>query len=154
MLLRFLIGLAVLSLPGAASADVVWRFTKEQGRPYLQGMSSESESDTEFWARCRADGKIDVGLGADSIVGKGEGEKVSLTLESAGIKATLNGVSRNSVNVEMTGGTELRTTISRDDAVFKVLAADKPIAVSGAIKAAWPVKGLKAKVAAFLAACK
>ena len=55
----------------------------------------------------------------------------------------------------MTGGTEFRATVKRDDALFKVLSTDKPIAVSGSIEpTTWPAKGLKAKVAAFLKACK
>ena len=55
----------------------------------------------------------------------------------------------------MTAGTELRASITRGHVLFKVLATDKPIAVSGASKPMiLPAKGRKAKVAAFLQACK
>jgi hypothetical protein len=152
---RILMAAAIALVPATASADIVWQLVKKQGQPLLRGAPDVSESDTQFWAQCRAGGTIDIGAGADSGVGEGKGEKVTLTLKSGGIDAKLTGVSRNSANFQMTGGTELRATIKRDDAVFKVLAADKPIAVSGSIKpASWPVKGLKAKVAAFLKACK
>ncbi|HZQ11589.1 MAG TPA: hypothetical protein VFB31_02135 [Pseudolabrys sp.] len=153
--LPIVIAAALALAPAMASAEVQWRLLKQHGQPYLQGMPDESESDNEFWALCRAGGAIEVGIGADSNVGKGEGEPVSVTLTSAGARATVNGRSRKSMNFEMTAGTELQTQVSRDDALFKVLAAGQPITVAGSIKTAtWPAKGLKAKVAAFLAACK
>ena len=155
MLLRFLMFCAVLLWPAAALADMQWQFIKKQGRPYLQGAPSEPETDKQFWALCLADGGIDIGVGAESNVGEGNGEPVTLTLAVAGATAKLAGNSRKSANFQMTAGTELRARIKREDALFTVLAADKPIAVSGSIKSTtWPVKGLKAKVAAFLQACK
>ena len=94
-------------------------------------------------------------MGADSNVGEGKGEPVTLTLLSGPARAALAGASRNSANFQMTAGTELRAKISRKHDVFQVLASGEPIAVSGSIKpATWPVKALKAKVAAFLQACK
>ena len=156
-MLRLLLGLTALLAPAAvaAAAPIEWRLLMKEGRPYLQGMPTETESDTEFWALCRRGGKIEIGVGANSMVGKGEGETVSLTLLSGSARAHLRGKSRNSVNFEMTAGTELRTQVSRDDALFKVLATGKPITVSGSIKTdTWPVKDLKAKLAAFLRACR
>ena len=44
-------------------------------------MPNESEVDYEFWAHCRTDGKIDVGMAAESHVGKGKGEAVTLDAE-------------------------------------------------------------------------
>jgi len=156
MVFRYLIFCAVLLLPTAALADVKWQFSKQEGRPYLHGLPDEEESDTVIWMVCRADGSIDIGVGAEPNVGEGKGEAVALTLTSGSAVAKLAGRSQNSPNFEMTGGTELRTQIKRDDALFAVLASGKPIAVSGSIKATttWPVKGLKAKVASFLQACK
>jgi len=156
-MLRVLLGLTALLAPAAAAsaAPVEWRLLKQEGRPYLQGMPAETESDTEFWALCRRGGKIEIGVGANSMVGKGEGETVSLTLASGSARAHLRGKSRNSVNFQMTAGTELRAEVSRDDALFKVLATGKPITVSGSIKRdIWAVKGLSAKLAAFLRACR
>ena len=146
---------AVLVLPSAATAEVQWTLRKDKGRAFLQGMHNESEVDFEFWARCRTDGDIDVGMGAESHVGKGKGEKVELTLTSAGQTAKVMGISRNSVDSEMTGGIELQSKVKRDDKLFAVLATGQPIAVTGPIKPLkWGVKGLKSKLDAFLNSCK
>jgi hypothetical protein len=155
LLLRVLIGLVVVWAPAAASAEIAWQFGKRGGRGYLQAMSTEPERDTEFWARCRPDGAIDIGIGADSSVGTGKGEAVTLMLASGGVMAKLTGSSRDSANFQMTGGAELRARVSRNDAVFNVLSTGKPIQVRGAIKPiTWPAKGLKSRVAAFLKACQ
>jgi hypothetical protein len=146
---------AVLAWPCVAAAEVQWSLGKEKGRPFLSGMQNESEVDFEFWARCRADKDFDVGMGAESHVGKGKGEKVELTLASAGQSAKVAGVSRISVNSEMTGGIELQEKVKRDDPLFAVLTTGQPISVTGPIKPLkWGVKGLKPKVAAFLKSCQ
>jgi hypothetical protein len=153
--MRLLLCVAILLAPAAASAEVLWQFTKQHGRPFLQAMSDESGSDTEFWALCGAGGAIDIGIGADTNVGTGEGEPVTLTLANAGTAASIAGKSNKSANFQMTAGTELRASIARDHALFKVLATDKPIVVKGASRPlSLPAKGRKAKVAAFLQACK
>jgi hypothetical protein len=139
----------------AASADVVWTVSKKDGRAYLSGMENESEVDNEFWAHCRADGTINVGAAAESHVGKGGGEAVTLRFASGLKRATLTGVSRHSENSEMTGGVELRATVSRDHPVFAVLGNGSKVAVSGPIKPLnWQTKGLNAKITAFLKACR
>jgi len=152
------IGLAVAALlwPAVANAaDVVWTLSKKDRRAYLSGMPNESEVDNEFWAHCRADGAIDVGAAAESHVGRGGGEAVTLKLSSGLKSTTLTGVSRQSENSEMTGGVELRATVSHNHPLFAVLSAGYKIKVTGPIKPlTWPVNGVKAKTAAFLKACK
>ena len=136
-----------LAVAGHARRRLVWTLSKHKGRAYLQGMPNESEVDFELWAHCRADGAIDIGMGAESHVGKGKGEKVTLTLASGGQTASVTGVSRESDNAEMTGGIELRAKVMRDDKLFAVLATGQPIAVTGPIKPLkWGVKGLKTKL--------
>jgi hypothetical protein len=146
----------LLLWPAAASAaDIEWRLSNKDGRAYLSGMPKASEVDYEFWAHCRADGAIEVGAGAESHVGRGNGEAVTLKLAAGLRRATLTGVSRESANIEMTGGIELRAVIARGHPLFTVLANGKPIKVSGPIKPiTWPVNGLKAKAAEFLKQCK
>ena len=146
---------AALAWPCGAWAEVEWTLGKDKGRAFLNGMVDESEVDYEFWARCRADGGIDVGMGAESHVGRGKGEKVELTLTSGGQTAKVAGVSRDSVNSEMTGGIELQARVKRDDKLFAVLATGQPITVTGPIEEPlkWDVKGLKPKVRAFLRSC-
>src|SRR5262245_52038841 len=88
---------ALLLWPVAGSAaEVVWTLSKKNGRAFLSGMLNESEVDHEFWAHCRADGAIDVGAAAESHVGKGGGEAVTLKLSRPLKSATLTGVSRQS----------------------------------------------------------
>jgi hypothetical protein len=146
---------AAVAWPCTAAAEVEWTLRKEKGRPFLQGMQNESEVDFEFWAHCRTDGNIDIGMGAESHVGKGKGERVELTLTSAGQTAKIAGVSRHSINSEMTGGIELRGRVTRDDPLFLVLATGQPITVTGLIKPLrWGAKGLKAKLEAFLKSCR
>jgi hypothetical protein len=150
------IAVVLLLWPGAAyAADVEWTVSKKNGRAYLGGMPNEPEVDYEFWAHCRANGSIEVGAAAEAHVGKGRGEAVTLKLASAGKTISLKGVSRKSENFEMTGGVELRAVVSREHPLFAVLATGKPITVSGPIKPmTWPVKGLSARTAQFLKACK
>lgn len=150
-----LIAAAALIWPAVAAAErIVWTLSKPRGLPYLVGVPDESEVDFEFWARCRPDGMIDVGLGAESHVGKGKGERVSLTLTSAGRTVEVEGVSRASANAQMTGGVELQARVTRDDKLFVLLKSGQPIAVTEPIKPLkWDVRGLKAKVEAFLRDC-
>ena len=151
-------GLAVVLLlcpVAAGAADIEWKLSQKDGRAYLSGMPKESEVDNEFWAHCRADGAIEVGAGAESHVGRGNGEAVVLRLASGLKRATLSGVSRESDNYQMTSGVELRTVVTAGHPLFGVLANGKPIEVTGRIKpVTWPVSGLKPKVADFLKACK
>jgi hypothetical protein len=150
------LGIAVALLwPVVASAEISWRFSDRTGRAYLQGYSDEMEGDNEFWARCRSDGSIDIGVGADSGIASGVGGDAALTLSSADVSANLTGPSRKSVNFMMTGGIELRARISRDDAVFQVLVTGKPIKVAAFGRSVtWQTTGLKANAEAFLASCK
>jgi hypothetical protein len=140
----------------SAAADIDWNLSKKDGRAYLNGMSKDSKVDNEFWALCRANGAIEVGAGAESRIGRGNGEAVTLRLAAGLRRATLTGVSRESDNYKMTSGVELRTVISSAHPLFKVLANGKPIAVSGPLRKplTWPVNGLKAKTAAFLKECR
>lgn len=61
-------GILVTSVP--ALTEVQWTLVKKQGRAYLQGMPDEPEVDAEFCAHCRADGAIDIGMGAESHAAK------------------------------------------------------------------------------------
>lgn len=145
---------ATMSSP--ALAEIEWSYAKEKGRPILRGFSGEYEGDNEFWARCRADRRIEVGLGAHTEIGTGKGEAVALTLASGGKSATVKGQSRKSENFEMTSGTELRANVALADPLFAVLDTGKPITVTGSSvkkQVTWAVTNLKARVATFVKAC-
>ncbi len=150
---------AVLLLPLAARAadvSVIWSSEKQDGAATLSGQPDEEESDRVLFARCRADGRIDLGVGAYESVGEGKGEAVSVTLSAGGKNATLHGKSQNSPNFEMTAGTELATTVTKDDPVFAVFMSGQPVTIRTGATARpdrWSTKGLPASAQAFLAAC-
>ncbi len=146
----FIVG-AVLN---AAPSKAAMRWQTGQ-RPFLLAHSTESESDRTFLALCRGPGAVELRVGADDYVGKGDGEPVSLTFAAGGRQATLRGVSKKSDDFQMTGGRELVTEVTTDDPVFKVLLAGKRVTVTGSLKKPIMLDGKSAKpaVAGFLAAC-
>jgi hypothetical protein len=149
----FFVSIAALTFwPASSFAGEVWSLYRDdqRGGPVLSGMLGESESDTDLWIACRKDGRLEVGAGANSEIGTGKGEKVSVTFSSANKTAKLTGVSRESANFQMTGGTELFTVLKRDDPLFAVLRTGKPLKLNGAEIG---TEELPAKLAHFLALC-
>ncbi|GEM_PF-3364722 len=156
MLLAAVAALLVPLAAQAANVNVVWSNGKTDGAISLTGQPDEEESDQVLFARCRADGRIDLAVGAYEGVGEGKGEPVSVTLSSGGKSATLHGKSQNSRNFEMTAGTELATTVASDDSIFALLMSEQPVAIGvGASSArdSWSARGLRKSAQAFLAAC-
>ena len=153
------VGAAIAALvlwPVCASAES-WNLNKgdARGGTVLSAMPDEPENDTDLWLMCRKDGRFDVGVGANSTLGKGTGDAVTATLSSGGKTAALKGVSKNSINFEMTGGTELTATVSKDDPLFAVLAAGKPIKLTSSGKSRTFGSGNAPKLLdKFLASCK
>ncbi len=143
------------AIAAISALEVQWRLETQQGRPTLVGFSGEYEGDNVFSARCRRDGLIDLSVGAHQEIGTGNGERVRLRLESGDRVVTLVGVSRRSPDFEMTNGTELRAVTNSNDLLFDLLASGSPIAVTGSTSnpLIWNVRGLKRKVATFLARC-
>jgi hypothetical protein len=159
VLLAALAAAVLLPLPAmAAPVKVNWSVDKDdKGMATLSGLPDEEESDLVLWAACRKDGKMDIGVGAYDEVGQGKGEAVTVTLASGGKTVTLKGKSQNSANAEMTGGTELQTTITRDGPLFALLATGKPITATGVGNPpkpdTWSATGLPKAATAFLVAC-
>jgi hypothetical protein len=151
------IAAAVLLLwPLVASAKMQWRFDTRNGRPYLELRDRGEEADTDFWASCRKPGGVEIGIGANTGVGKGEREPVTLQLVGAAARvATLQGVSRRSADYQMTAGTELRAAVTLGDPLFAVLAAGGSIKVTGSIARplTLDVRGLATRLDAFMHAC-
>ncbi|ABD07231.1 conserved hypothetical protein [Rhodopseudomonas palustris HaA2] len=150
-------GTLVLALsfgPAAQAADVRWTLTKQPAE--LLGMpAGEEEADDVLRLTCLKGGAVQVGLGGYKSLGKGKGEPLSVTLASANASVTLKGKSTLSKNSEMTGAYELRADLAAGEvaALNSVLADGTAIRVSGAIKDAWSVKGLKAVAQGFTAGC-
>jgi hypothetical protein len=152
------IAVVVLLLwPLVASAEMQWRLDTRNGRPYLELRDRGEEADTDFWASCRKPGDVvDIGILANTGVGKGRGEPVTLQLVGAAARiATLQGVSRRSAYYQMTAGTELRATVTFGDPLFAILAAGGPVEVTGSIARplTLDVRGLATKLDAFMRAC-
>jgi hypothetical protein len=142
----------VLLLSGPALATTKWTAATS---PSLTAHSDEVESDRSLFAVCPIPGIVDIYVGANDQVGKGQGETVKLRLESDGKSATVIGASRRSYNSEMTGGTELVTRIHPDDDFFKVLATGKPVKISGSLSkpVTWNDKGMADAVKKFVKSC-
>jgi hypothetical protein len=133
-----------------------WKLLTKNGHPYLLGSAKDYEGDTDFWALCVGKRVIEIGVGANSQAGTGKSEPITLMLKSSNRSARVTGHSEQSANFQMTGGTELRASISARSPIFTILQTGKPIHVEGSIQAPadWRVEGLKPLVRAFLNACK
>jgi hypothetical protein len=153
--MRMFLGCAVLLAVGATEATAATKWTTST-RPYLEARSTESESDASLRALCRNSAAIGLRVGAAERVGNGKGEKVKLLLESQGKTATLEGISTESEDSPMTGGTELVTEVGADSPVFAVLQTGKAVKLSGSLEkpVVWSPQGMGPAVKAFLAACK
>lgn len=150
------LGWAFPAVAGELRWSAATRPFKGAPHPYLEARSTESESDASLRAFCGSAGAIELHVGANETVGKGEGDNVTLKLESDGRTATLAGKSRKSADFEMTAGTELVATVTAEDPVFALLTSDKAVKLTGSIRApaTWAPKGMRAAVEKFLAACK
>ena len=149
-----LAALALAALPAQAAAPAVsWSYIAETRE--LIGSTGEDEGDTDFRATCKAGGKAELGIGAVDGIGSGGGEAVSVTLANADGTLTVHiaGVSKHSLNSEMTGGVELVAAADKTHAVFTLLAAPGPIKVSGPLTTQWPATGRAAATKAFMKAC-
>ena len=120
----------------------------------LVGMEEIYEGDYSFHAVCQSPQHVKLGIGAQTGVGKGAREKVSVTLASAARNVRIEGKSGNSANFEMTAGVELQATISATHPVFQLLLDSGPTTVTGDLQETWPAAGRTSAVRKFLAACK
>ncbi|WP_022719625.1 hypothetical protein [Rhodopseudomonas sp. B29] len=146
--------LALSVCSAAQAAEVRWTFTKQPAE--VLGMpAGEEEADDVLRLTCSKGGAVQIGLGGYKSLGKGKGEKLSVTLASGTQSVTLNGKSVLSKNSEMTGAFELRADLAPGEtqSLLGVLTAGAPIRVSGGLKDTWSVKGLKAIVERFSAGC-
>ena len=146
----FLFGL----IPTATAAAAL-EWTVSTG-PYLEARSTEHESDASLRAICRNAATVELRVGAQEQVGKGEGEKVALTFKSDGREAVVRGLSKWSDDSEMTGGTELVTEVKTSDPLFSVLQTGKAVRLSGSLAkpAIWEAKGMAPSVKKFLERCR
>lgn len=119
--------LAALALPASASAEEY--FTNAGTAGLFEIRPDETESDALLRAACVAHGSVDVRFGAYFGVGGGKLEPVSVKLTAGKKTAELKGVSVESQDAEMTGGTELLTSVPGGSAALSILSQGGPVSV-------------------------
>jgi len=126
---------ASLALHGSAIAgNFRWTVDTIAGKKQLIGMEhvpGDDGIDSLFRVACAAGGKIELGIGANVSVGKGKNEPVALTAASGSTVVNVEGRSKESANVEMTGTSELVKETGWDDPVLQLMMQGKPIAFRG-----------------------
>ncbi|QGM98817.1 hypothetical protein [Methylocystis parvus] len=120
----FATAIAVLSF-ASANAKTVWSVERV---PMIEARPSEPESDADLRAIC-FDGHVAVRIGGAIGVGKGNGEPVSVKIEGDGKSAKVQGVSKTTPDVEMTGGTELVTDLPLDSPAAEILFSGKVVKI-------------------------
>jgi hypothetical protein len=128
--------LVSIALPDTAIAapKFQWSIIEIAGKTQLAGMNQingDDGVDTLFRVGCRPTGKIELGIGADVSVGKGENEPVTLTAISGKTILKVDGVSKKSGNFEMTGTSELVKETSFDDPVIQLMIKTKSVTFRG-----------------------
>lgn len=145
----------LLSSGSALAEDLEWAVVD---MPYLEARSNESEADASLRALCAPGHRVILSFGAPAAPGfMGEGGRAPLTvkLESAGETVEVTGVSKQSVNSELTGGVELAAELSVDDPLFALLSSGKPVTIinAGGEKEVLTEGKGASEVKKFIAAC-
>lgn len=89
--------------------------------------SKEPETDPLLYLTCIHSQMLDIRIGGELGLGKGEHEPVSLSLRTGTLSTRVDGVSVRSPDFEMTGGAMLLTSIEPNGRVMQILTADRPI---------------------------
>jgi hypothetical protein len=152
--MRLIIATACAMLSVAATPALAYNWMYIEENKSLIGSTGEEEGDTDFRATCKASGKAEIGIGAAQDVGTGEGEGVSVKLTAGKRVLTIQGLSGQSPNFQMTGGVELQTQVDGKHEIFQLLADKGTIKMSGGKRAAsWLATGRAAATKTFMKAC-
>ena len=123
---------SLLSSGSALAENLEWAVVDV---PYLEARSSESEADASLRALCAPGHRVILSFGAPAapgFMGEGDGAPLTVKLESAGETVEVTGVSKQSVDSELTGGVELAAEVSIDDPLFALLSTGKPVTIINA----------------------
>lgn len=149
--------LCVMAGREAAAAKFQWTLAKEGNEQILRGMdfiAGDDGVDTALRITCISK-KLQIGIGADASIGKGEHEPVSLNAIGGKTVLKIVGTSEKSKNWEMTVSNELVKSIEADDPLFKLMLAEKQITFREASgkKFAIPTSGFAPKFAKLKRVC-
>lgn len=121
------LAVAVLVFPSLAQAEEYFINAGTAG--LFEIRPDETESDALLRAACVAHGYVDLRFGAYFGVGEGKLEPVSVKLSAGKMTAGLKGVSVESQDAEMTGGTELLTSVPIGSAALSILTQGGTVSV-------------------------
>jgi hypothetical protein len=129
--------LAGLALPNTTTAapKFQWIITEGAGKTQLEGLdriSGDDSVDALSRVGCRPAGKIELGIGANISVGKGDEKAVTLTAVSGETILKVDGVSKKSRNFNMTPTYELVKETSWDDPIIQLMIKVKSVTFRGA----------------------
>lgn len=121
------IGFSLLVVGQGAQAEEYSAHTGQSIALEVRHTDPETESDALINATCIASNMIDIRIGGEFGFGKGEGEPTKLTLAAGTLSARIKGVSVESPDREMTGGSMLLTSVEPNGKTMKILTSGKPI---------------------------
>ncbi|WP_271611832.1 hypothetical protein [Bradyrhizobium sp. CCBAU 21362] len=141
----------------AAAPKFLWILAKEGNEQILRGMdfiAGDDGGDTAVRITCIGK-KLQIGIGADASIGKGEHDPVSLNAIAGETVLKIVGTSEKSKNWEMTASNELVKSIEADDPLIKLMLDQKQIVFREASgkKFTVPTSGFGSRFAKLKSAC-
>jgi hypothetical protein len=141
----------------AATSKFKWTLAKEGSEQILRGIdwiAGDDSIDTAVRITCTG-GKLQIGIGAETSIGKGEHEPVWLNAISGTTVLKVAGTSEKSKNWEMTASNELVKSIEPDDPLVKLMLAGKLVTFreTSGKKFSVPTGGFGAGFAKLRSAC-
>jgi len=137
MLRIIMIGSCLLALAQTASAEPKYT-ARTMAVPSIEIRSDEPEVDAFLNMTC-VSRKLDVRIGGEIPKGKGGLDPDSLTLSDGTLTTKIIGVSVESPDIEMTGGTMVLTTLEARGRAISILTSGKTIEIK-------PASGASSKV--------
>ncbi|MFK4488867.1 hypothetical protein [Bradyrhizobium sp. USDA 336] len=155
MVLVFVFG--VVTNCEAAASKFVWTLDRVGGELILRGIDvipGDDGVDTAVRITCIGK-KLQLGIGADTSIGKGEHEFVSVDAIAGTVVLKVNGTSERSKNAEMTGANELVKSIDAVDPLIKLMLVERKITFREASgkKFSVPTSGFAPRFAKLKSAC-
>lgn len=120
------VGLCLAVASTAAAAEPRYGASMEKLET-IQIRSDEPETDALLFATCITPDMLEVLIGNELPLGRGEHEPVSLSLAAGTLSTRVDGVSVKSPDYEMTGNAMLLTTLEPKGRAWRILTSGKSI---------------------------